>query len=177
MRMAADFGAREELVTGDMVTVMVRVDQPRDRFAAANLPGACDEVLRGNRPLQRVDREHVVGADDQPRRSTRLDRSCPGRTPCELRVDVGSELAQSRGSTRGGSGWRKSRARRRRRVDAALRGKLRAACQCGGRSNDDARTSLKRFAPSQSLHRHLLDSTPMLRRVAPSGCTDRLRQA
>jgi hypothetical protein len=121
--MAADFGTGKELVTGDVVTVMVRVDQPRDRFAAANLPRACDEILCGSRPLQRVDREHVVGADDQPR--VRHARTAHVRTTAlRVRVDVWSELAQL-AVPRGRQRVAQVSRRRRRRVDAALRGKLR----------------------------------------------------
>jgi hypothetical protein len=44
--MAADFRSGEELISCDVVAMMMRVDQASDRFAAADLLGAGDEILR-----------------------------------------------------------------------------------------------------------------------------------
>ena len=91
--MAADFRAREELVAGDVIAVMMSVDQTPDRLAAADLSRARDEILRGNRTLQRVDRQHVVRPDDQPRvRDARTAHVRP--TALRVGVDVRRELPQ-----------------------------------------------------------------------------------
>src|SRR5206468_2606728 len=139
---------------GNVIAVMVRVDEPRDRFAAANLLCTRDKILRGNRTLQRVDGEQVVRSDDQPRVR---DAGTAHVWTAALRVgvDVGSELAQLAAPRRRQRVAEISR-RRRRRVDRApLRGKLCASGQCRGRAHDDTRTRLKRFTTAESLLSHL----------------------
>jgi len=65
--MAEDLDARvEELVAVDVVAVVVREDQPAERLAGGLLRRG-DETARRNGPLQRIDGDQMIAADDDAR--------------------------------------------------------------------------------------------------------------